>query len=858
MKKALPLFLILCIILGIPTATYAEVTSDIVDREPYIYAEKLLSDMGIYDGVEAFEAADGFVKKDIFAVIITRIMKMENCGDTTNDIGLIDVGPDDFAAKEIFTLMSLGVLDVPSDGYYYPGKYITYKEASKALVQVLGYDITVTNKTFDGYLSKASELGILKHVPIAQDERLQVKQLTMMLYNALFVDSMGMSFSRGGQAYEISNGDTLLSDKFNLEEIKGIVSANSITNLNFGESLARGYVTIGNNSYSAGETNAEELIGYKVRAYVNKDTDTLVSVDPVRYTAELRPELHDLEYEEQAYTYYVGNAKKTAKISSKADIIYNREVVVFDKDLMVPHEGEVLLLDHDKDNTYDTVIITASESRVVQEYSKSRGQLAFKYSYESIDLNAFSEDKITVLKEDGTEGKLTSLVEWSVLNICQSLSGNYIEITITNKKISGNVDRVVSRKGKTFVTIGDSEYEISWYYPNKDKDAITAGTTAVFYLNKYGNIAGVDFKDEWYCGYFIKSAFTNDDHDAYIFRIFSEENGGEIKRYPAAKRFRIDDISCDRNGKNKQGTDIVQNKLTSPQLVRYKLNAEEEITQIDTEDTPAHELGLRIDVANGNRKYRANQFMGDISINSNTKVFVVPDTTRASHPDDLNNSELYILTNSSWLVNDGYYNVTSYVVDKESLIADAIVVKRKMEAANLNSFMVEEIYTVYDKDRGEALDKVTGRLGAMTYEYMAPQGLLESNNVKQGDIIAVGTQPGGLLEIITKIYDYETDKVVSQYASGNYDAQIKVIDGYAYNKQNGIVQVSAGSTSLSGQKKVPVGSATVAIYDVESGGNPVLEGTVKDISDYVHYRNADRIICILNYQVLKSVFVYKR
>ena len=204
------------------------------------------------------------------------------------------------------------------------------------------------------------------------------------------------------------------------------------------------------------------------------------------------------------------------------------------------------------------------------------------------------------------------------------------------------------------------------------------------------------------------------------------------------------------------------------------------------------------------------------------------------------------------------YNVTSYVTDKESLIADAIVVKRPRQAANLNAFMVEDVHVFYDANRNEVLDKITGRVGTITYEYLATQGFADSNNINEGDIIAVGTSPNGLIELVNKIYDYETDRVVSQYGAVNYDAQIKVLEGYAYNKQSGVVQVSTDSSSLSGPKKVSVGSTAVVVYDKDADREKISVGTAKDISDYTHYRKADRVICILNYQVLKSVFLYKR
>lgn len=859
MKKVLSLFLALCICSTISTVSFAKEPNDIVDKEAYIYAEKLLSDLGVYEGVEAYSAADGFVKKDVFAIIIARLMKIETGVKGEYNMGLIDVKPDDFAAKEIQTLMSMGILDIPADGYYNPGKYITYKEAAKVLVQVLGYDIAVSNKTFDGYLSQARNIGILKNVSFSKDERLQVKQLTLMLYNALFIDSMGMLFVGNEPTYAVLKGETLLVNNFNLEEVIGVVTANGITNLDFEGELPAGNVNIDGVTYSAGKTNAEDLLGYKVRAYYDKDTDTLVSIDSTKYTQEFALNFEHIKYEDQAYTYFENDRKKKAKISSKADIIRNYEAMVFDADLMVPDEGEILLLDHNDDKVYDTVIIKSVESRVVQEYSNSQSAVSFKYNCGAIDFNDFDEDKIKVLKADGTPGKLTSLVEWSVLSVCESPSGKYIEITIINEKVTGDVDRVNNRDG-CVVTIDGKEYEVSYYYPNEGENKITYDTTGTFYLDKYGKIAAVKFEQSiWYYGYIIETTSSDvDGEDAYRFKIFTEENNGTAKKYFSAEKIKIDNISCDRGGKTKQGQDLVQDRLMSSKLIRYRVNSESEITHIDTEETAASEIGLRVDVANANRKFRGNQFVGEISINSATKVFVIPDSARNPYPDDPNDAEMYMFKNASWLVNDGYYDVTSYVINKESLIADAIVVKRKREVQNLDAFIVEAIYGIYDEGRDESLDKITGRRGTTTYEYSAPQGFFSDNDITEGDIIAVGTAPNGLVEVVNKVYDYQTDRVVSQYSAGSFDANIKVLDGFAYNKQSGIVQVSTDSESLSSPKKVNVGSTAVVVYDSDNFESPVSVGTVKDIEDYAHYQNADRVIFILNYQVLKSVFVYKK
>lgn len=877
MKKFMSLFLVFCICLGFSTMSFAESKSDVVDGAAYQYAENLLSDLGIYEGVEAYTAADGFVKKDVFAILITRLMNIEAVTEGSN-FGLLDLKADDFAANEIFTLMRMGIFDVPSDGYFKPDKFITYKEAAKALVQVLGYDVAVTEKNYDGYYAQAHRLGIMKNVSLSKDERLQVKQLTMMLYNTLFIDSMGAVFTGAGQEFSVAKGHTLLSDTFNLVKIDGVVTANSITNLSFEAELPVGKVMIGGIVYHAGQTNAEDLLGYKVRAYYDKDTETLISVDSTVHTTEYKLDVENLTYQSLTYLYEVNDRQVKANISSQADIIYNHEAMVFDENLMVPNEGEVLLLDHDSDKIYDTVIITSSEIRVVQEYSNAQSTITFKYTgdYNSqytgtelnkridydIDFATFEDRKVKVLKADGTPGKLTSLSEWSVVDVRESLSGNYIEVYLLNEKVTGNVEEMeTDANGEILLTISGKQYRISHYYPNFGMNEILLGTSGIFYLDSYGKIAGVNVQENlWYFGYLMQPAYLNTKgfENAYMFRIFSEEGNGSVKELTASKKLNIDNVSCGSNGKNNSGTDVVSGKLMTEQLIRYKVNIEGKLTHIDTLDTAAGEFGLRVDASSSNRKYRNNHFAGDINVDNATRVFVLPyvDGTTPSNSDDPTDGTLYQCTNAASLVADRYYVVTSYITDPESLIADAIIYRRSKSVSALNAVMIDSITTVYDSQRDEVLEQITGYAGATTYKYLATPGYCTTHDIAKGDLVSFATAPDGLVESVLKIYDMGSHAVLSgggTFAGAN---EVLVMPGYAYNKQSGILQVSGSTNSLVSSKKIPVGSTAVVVYDSNSA-NSISVGTLKDIEDYKHYANADRVVLIMNYMLLKTVFVYK-
>ncbi len=877
MKRFVSLFLVFCICLSFSLTAFAESKGDVVDAMAYQYAENLLSDLGIYEGVEAYTAADGFVKRNVFAILIARLMNLSAVTEGTY-FGLLDLKSDDFAANEISTLMRMGIFDVPSDGYFNPDKFITYKEAAKALVQVLGYDVAVTNKTYDGYFAQAQRLGIMKNVSVAKDERLQVKQLTMMLYNVLFIDSMGSVFTATSQEFSIAKGHTILSDTFNLAKIEGVVTANSITNLSFESELPVGKVMIGGVVYNAGQTDAENLLGYKVRAYYDVDTETLISVSFGVHTTELKLSVEGLTYDSLEYIYEVNDKQVNVEISSQADIIYNHEAMVFDADFMVPDEGEILLLDHNADKTYDTVIITSSVIRVVQEYSNSQSTLTFKYTGEynaqytgedigkrldyDIDFSAFEDRKVHVFKADGTPGKLTSLAEWSVVDVRESLSGNYIEVYLLNDKVTGSVEEMeTDEDGEILLTIDGKKYQISHYYPNVGMNEILLGTSGIFYLDSYGKIAGVNFQENlWYFGYLMQPAFLNTKGftNAYMFRIFSEEGNGSVKELSAAKKLNIDNTVCSANGQTGSGVDIVFNKLMNEQLIRYKVNTEGKLTHIDTVDTAADEFGLRVDAASANRKYRNNHFAGDINVDNSTKVFVLPyvDSTNPSNSDDPTDGAVYQCTGAASLVADRYYVVTSYITDPESLISDVVIYRRTKAVSALGAVMIGNITTVYDSQREEVLEQIICYAGATTYTYLATPGYCAANDIVKGDLVSFAIAPDGLVESVLKVYDMGNHTVLSGGGGFSGASEVLVMNGYAYNKQSGVLQVSASGNSLTSAKKIPVGSTAVVVYDSNSS-NPISVGTLKDVEDYKHYANSDRVVLVMNYMLLKSIFVYK-
>ncbi|MDO5310748.1 MAG: S-layer homology domain-containing protein, partial [Clostridia bacterium] len=142
----------------------------------------------------------------------------------------LDVPMDHWALNSINSLAKSGILSVGSDRLFNPDENITYNEASKILLCMMGYGqyCEARGGYPTGYARTAREIGLSGST--SGDEALTVGNAAILIYDALHINLMDATiYSSEGNKYEQAEDATLLSVYKNIYFKEGVVtSAGSI------------------------------------------------------------------------------------------------------------------------------------------------------------------------------------------------------------------------------------------------------------------------------------------------------------------------------------------------------------------------------------------------------------------------------------------------------------------------------------------------------------------------------------------------------------------------------------------------------------------------------------------------------
>ena len=220
----------------------SEITENVTRAEFVKYAVRLLNDKFDY----ATEGADHFVDVD----------KESDYYDAIN------------------TAVANKVIALDDEGKFRPDDLITPIEAIIIVDRILGYeDYARHNQTYPtGYILVAQQAGLLDKVNTSGDE-FTYKDMFQILFNAMAAPKMTIvAYSSTGEAiYDFDENKTVMSEEFDAYEVKGILTANNYTDLDYTKSYNNTTVKIGNVEYYTENKDYNELIGYKVNAYYKEN-----------------------------------------------------------------------------------------------------------------------------------------------------------------------------------------------------------------------------------------------------------------------------------------------------------------------------------------------------------------------------------------------------------------------------------------------------------------------------------------------------------------------------------------------------------------------------------------------------------
>ncbi|MDD4688169.1 MAG: S-layer homology domain-containing protein [Eubacteriales bacterium] len=682
LKKITSLLLVMAMLCSAVTvfADEAVVTDDVVAAPvvdaSYEAAVEKLSAFGFWHYGEN-DDGDKAVTRGEFAYLAASLVNMDDYGQATTVI-FRDVDKTHPYFNSISFLHDLGVVSGEYGALYRPEEAITYAEAMKILLCVMGYEGEALDSGAypAGFLFVANKAGVGLS-GIKADDTLTRQTCAYALTNAIDVDIRGKVIY--GAKFTIlasSYGKTLLSEYHDIYQAKGVVNAVGSTRATLGVKLPKDVAEIDGVAFNVGTSNVKKYIGYKVAGYYEKAKDKsqkseLVYVEPVQNeTIEITHDYLDKYDPQSNKIYYHKNIEgtKTSYISLNANNcnwIYNNVRSTTVTQAMVESADRIFAIDNDMDGNYDVVFVDYEMVMMVKSVDSANYKIYSNYPLidaegrdmgSSLDIEDDGMFKITNITDRyGNDIDISAISFGTILNVLKSdIDANGAVTTtviVTNQSVSGAVSEVSSvGNGQSKVIIDGTEYEFAKNEAQITERAdLALGSKYTFYLdlnNKlagmgagtstdvYGVIIKAGYKDGFSTAPEVKM-FTAD--GAFVLLNFAENakiNGKSLKTISSQE----DVIREFFNVSSNIAIDLSRSDGIIAKAVTYRLNSEGLISRLEVaKDNTGISLAdyyqlsavdnkmIKFPLA-GNPMYIRNPliFDGKFKIASTTKVFIIP------------------------------------------------------------------------------------------------------------------------------------------------------------------------------------------------------------------------------------------
>lgn len=491
MKRIIAIFV--TIVMSMQFTVFAADTDTNVSDSNYQNRMAMLSAFSIID--ETNVSADDTITRAKFIKTILKFSNNAPVAGSATGTRFNDVDKDYAYVDYIERGAELGYMTGYSTNEFYPESPITYTQAMKVIVGMLGYHINAEKAGGypKGYTSQAIQLGLIDGIK-QNGDNLTMESFVTMLYNACEIPVM--EYDIANKEYKAGRGDndTALYYFHKIAKVKGVVASNEVTGLyNAADVQSDGEVLIDGESMNVGLTNAKDMLGYSVTAYVyyfdEEETGEIKYISADTKNKVLVVDARDILPEDEAFsgTKFVYEndkmAKRSIKIKPETSIIYNglAKPLYSVSDLAVKL-GDVTFIDNNGDGTYDCVNIFSATKVIIPEfvaenddgvtlidYFSSSNKYTYKKDYKYYDVKIDDEKvsygnlkaQMIVLIGEANEGSTDHSVTRAFLN---------------NTKIPGQVNL----KSGDAITVSGTEYD---YSPYIDDSNIRINSIGYFWVH---------------------------------------------------------------------------------------------------------------------------------------------------------------------------------------------------------------------------------------------------------------------------------------------------------------------------------------------------------------------------------------
>ena len=912
----------------VSAADYADVES----TDSYYKAIKVLSGLGIAKGDdEGNFNPENDVKRSEMVTFVCRMMGEEDIATASSSNDFTDVPENHWAAGYIAWGVNRGIINGMGDGTFEPDSPVKYQDAVVMIMRALGYDRIAQREENGGYptgyLKMASQYGVLKDAGYDNAKAATREIIAQLIYNGLTAPLVDVSYygvSVEDDRYVIYNGKsgndlrTLLTYSNDIIKVKAEVTKTPKANPTqcidkqgnfmveidlkdaYDYSLASVVEKIGADPaiVYAGNTEAAELLGSTVEAYLAEDEDLgdwvlLAVIADAKSVVEetITENLNTIDVVGNVVKYYANldDRKMTEIDIASTPTVYYNGVVLSATDLAANFTDLETLLNANADEVtfmgaknaaYDKIFVTDYLYKVVKSVNADEKLIKFDPAG-ALDLDAENrgnEDFIYgIYDAAGKAMDIADIEVGDVLNIvCPFDSTNgvdidqndYLDIYVTNEKVEGKVDEYKTTTGK-YVIDGDA------YASNV---TLTIGEEGVFYLTIDGKIIKKDASSvvtknfAFFIGADAKTAFGV---PSYTLRLFTAD--GEIDAKVADTLKVINGTGAatiykSKNAGEQEGlfgaagtftlyaadkTSEADAKVAAPnRFFTYRTNANGEITEIRLAGGANDPIAA---YNKPNAKYDPDfeEFAGeDIG---EAKMFVAPVVEVTPGYWNVDDDKLAI-GNFASLDDKDTYPAYTYMLENEDELAAVLMLDKV-------SYGLETSPLAVISAIGKSLDNDDNAVYSYTIVQSGETKVVKADYDEFAEGLKNGTDPYAVGDIFQ--YAVDADDEIAE-AELIYDASARALTSYAAGKTVaaddlafvfGVVTEYADYVVLANQvdanlvptatgsnkiKVVEVEGATYAWYEEAAANNPVKKITINGIRETVRANAVNAAVAFVN------------
>ena len=637
--------LIFCMLVGMAPSAMVAAEGGAVDKSVAV-----LSALGI------FNDTDGEVTRAELAYIMCRLLGIEP-HYTVNIFDDVDDGSE--YKNYILTAFNMNLIGETQMNRFSPNALANLADVSEALVKALGYE-AVSN---GNYGVKAVELGLFKGVNTVS--ALNREKVARMLYNSLDVQLMERVHSN---VDGVKKSQKTLLSSMGVVRRSGRLTAIGITGLD-GLRSPKGMINIDEVNYKYAGSIPNEYVGRLIEYYVKEvDGDNVIAAvyfrDNDEYSSYPRAQIEGFSFE-NSYLEMTLKDRRRIQIDYDAYVIFNGGSATLTPAMIASfREGRVTMTDFDGDSRMDVLHIVSTVGAIVQGSNYYGKGIVCKHNFEYINLEVLTAEYR--IYKNGQECTYNDIYEDDVLDIASDTmdasglnieSARLVQIFVTDDKRNiqvtsiNDIDNTIDAEGEVF----EKSVQMSAYAAAGIVAPISPGGVYEVHLDSYGAIAFVKSSDEaeYTFGYIIRSGENTQTLGAE-FKIKLIDDKGIIKTYIVSDKCRTDGVMLKSNK-----APIVA-ALSTQQVIRFKLGANDELIEIDTKTVnPAWETeksSLSEDLPQQTLQYfSSNQnFAGKVTASSGTVIFRVP------FPETGYEDKMFSLGSTSSFSNSQSYEISAY------------------------------------------------------------------------------------------------------------------------------------------------------------------------------------------------------